>query len=227
MPFPCGASCEAVEPIGLPPPTGPQSPQACPVAETLRDGFRWMEHQLHVAQQMIGALQAPLQPLELDDLADAVETCTISTAFAGTGGAENTFHSCSRCISHFTQRRDLKIKSLWCIEWFAESKLELQMLPHPSECSFTDMTQCISDNVRLLLIKRATTMNYEDLEKIFRNKNIVKHTMMCGSHHKECMVRRATVHIAGTECVTWSSQGTGMGLSGPKVLAYLAWKAQC
>jgi hypothetical protein len=121
----------------------------------------------------------------------------------------------------------LKIKSLWCIEWFGESKLELQMLPHPSECSFTDMTQCISDNVRLLLIKKATTMNYEDLEKIFRNKNIVKHTMMCGSHHKECLVRRATVHIAGTECVTWSSQGTGMGLSGPKVLAYLAWKAQC
>ena len=112
------------------------------------------------------------------------------------------------------------------MELIPDSQVELQMLPHPPEHIFTDMTDCLADSIKGILLKEAARMTFEDLMKIIKSKRAITTSMYCGVHQRKYQCRRAMLHAAGTPCVAWSSQGQRVGTSGPTMLAFAAWVGQ-
>eukprot|EP00974_Lingulodinium_polyedra_P106983 10356277-Lingulodinium_polyedra.AAC.1 len=50
--------------------------------------------------------------------------------------------------------------------------------------------------------------------------------MFCLLHNKCCPVVSTTMHIAGSPCVDWSSQGLRKREDGPNMICTMAWVAQ-
>ena len=69
-------------------------------------------------------------------------------------------------------------------------------------------------------------MHCEDMHKVFNSENVVVDQLYCYNHDKICPIKRANIHTAGTECVTWSQQGAKGGTSGKRALPWYTWCAQ-
>eukprot|EP00959_Pyramimonas_sp_CCMP1952_P024878 522277-Pyramimonas_sp.AAC.1 len=97
-------------------------PQETPTVTSLRDAYRWVEHNLAVifrwkGQRAIDAIQKKLG------------RCTVSTTFSGTGGAENALDAIACGLNHFYSQGDSKPATptnVWACEWFDESRNELK-----------------------------------------------------------------------------------------------------
>ena len=162
----------------------------------------------------------------IDNLAAAAANTSCSSAFAGTGGAENSAHFARSALQHFWGGGQIETENLWALESDQECQHELMMLDRPPQHIFGDICTAINPRVRPLLLEKAHMMNYEDLRNIFKKPGVLSPTLFCFCCQKEVAPACADCHVAGTECVAWSSQGKREGASGPRVLAWWVWVAR-
>ena len=83
-------------------------PEATPVVHNLADCFRWVEHQC--------AIYKRLRPSALDAAAAAMQSRSMSTAFAGIGGAENAQGALYHGLQYLTGATMSAPSNLWACE---------------------------------------------------------------------------------------------------------------
>ena len=192
----------------------------------LQDANRWAEHTWAVTNSLLKPDPSHETPLiGMADKLQAAPPNTISSAFSGVGCAEVAARSSLLALMHFT-KRTFAHSVLWALEVNEESRHELACLPEPPKCCFINMLEGINNKVRNVLITKAPTMHFDDLRKVFKAKDIIVEVMPCATHLGMCPCTIARIHVAGTECVAWSTLGSRVGASGKSVLAMLVWFAQ-
>ena len=82
--------------------------------------------------------------------------------------------------------------------------------------------------MRHVLMHTDHRMNFEDRLRVFRDTaSVVMETHMhCEIHGRSCELKRADIHVSGTPCVAWSSQGLRVGASGASALSFFSWIGQ-
>eukprot|EP00959_Pyramimonas_sp_CCMP1952_P469892 9495740-Pyramimonas_sp.AAC.1 len=205
------------------------------IVRDLVQANRWAEHNL---ERALAYVKAQGRELSLEVIANTAASTTLSTCFSGTGGGELVAHGGALCIQHFLRAQqgergddlaDLSCKTLWACDVDTECQRELQLLPHPPTCIFRDVTLCMNRAASAQLHLHGGTMRYNDLQKVMKHPKLVGAVMQRGAcimhPDQECRIEKADVHIAGTECVVWSSQGSRQGCIGKKVTPWVAWVA--
>lgn len=191
----------------------------------LDDLLRWAEHNLTVTCNFLDDLLGHNDAEER--LAAVMSETTMSSAFSGIGAPEQAHTSSCQVLTTQLSRRIAPGRHLFAIEQDTECQYELQMAPTKPECLFTDMLDAIADVARPILESQAASFSYADLLKIFREPNMVKERMHCLIAGKECLVKKARVHVAGTECTAFSSQGARAGTADrTRTIILFAWVAQ-
>ena len=169
-------------------------PVICAVVHGLDDLSRWTDHCLAVA---LDILDTRSSSLSLQDIAAASSELSMRYCFSGIGCPEHARHM-SPCAT------------------------ELLVHPTPPECLFSDIAESIDPRVRQLLLSNAANMGFDALAQICTHKKIVVDPLWCKIHRRFCHMKRARIHIAGTECVAWSRQGKQAGAIGQKALFFFA-----
>lgn len=151
---------------------------------------------------------------------------TMSTSFSGieaAGTAMNCLrHSwCKRTKAPFKHQR-----ILFQIEWNTACCQEL--LPHAKQhniCLFSNIQHFfrpeLDDTVNRLLQKPHLAV--EILGPLLSSGNAMRKEAPCLTHGKQCAVRSARRHIAGTSCKPYSRKGSQMSQGDPETLFTLAW----
>ena len=191
------------------------APAPVSVVNTLRDAFRWVEHCLAVLSESLGHGT-------LGELGSTAQRTSMSTAFSGIGGAEVAAGCISAGLATFTGET-AHLKNTYAFEVRPESRHELALLTNAPACIFGDLTDLLNPQVRDVLKDQAPRMQYEDLRKIISTNGVVRDRAYCYTHKQTCECQPATIHVAGTSCVSWSQQGQKAGASGPTLLPFLIW----
>lgn len=210
--------------------TSPASPEASNGAAPVlscEDAFRWATECLGYMQKDFGD-QASLN----DKVAQRLPGYTMSSAFSGVGAPE---HACE-CIRAALQARAgvragdcvRDMGHIFAVEWSVQGQRELQMLPSPPTCIFSDMNSVWEPAVQRSLFNAAKSgaLRKEDYLNIMQTGTAVVRQAPCVVHGALCPTGVATIHCAGPPCVDWSSQGTRSGELGPTMLPTMAWVAQ-
>ena len=201
-------------------------PLHVPIAMNMRQASMWAEHNL---ERALAFCKGHGRERSVECFASTCHGTTLSTCFSGTGGAELSAQAECQALAFFSgcSLEDVQFRTLWACESNKECQIELQMLPHPPECIFTDVTHTICDKILPTLRGNAKTMRYADLQKIMKHPVAARAVMPKGSCVKHpgrcCRITQADLHAAGTECPAWSSAGLKEGCSGDRVLAWVAW----
>ena len=138
----------------------------------------------------------------------------LTTAFSGTGGAENTLDALEKGVLQFApafQQRSGRalFQSSWACDYFDESRFELMMLPHQPRCVFGDITDFLRQGFREELRMQAPRMTYDSLLKLFNEApDLATNQAYCVKCDSTCTATRGTVHVAGTPCIAWSKRGS-------------------
>ena len=202
-------------------------PERCPVVKSIEDCGRWAQHNIRVLIDTLGGT-----PSELREVADAFRKVTISTAFNDTEAPEVSLGAIGTTLAHYASNIGVHIETpipecLFAVEINEEAQRELLLLPKPPLHLSADMTSCMHETVRNVVVPQISRMSWDDLVKIFTNDKAVLSTMPCICHPgQHCEFGRAMIHIAGPPCVDWSPQGHQKGWDGNTVAPFLAWIAQ-
>lgn len=177
-----------------------------PVVGSLQDAFAWPAHALQKLRELHGA--AAVERARCALLRDGA---TMSTAFSGVdtpGVAADMLASelaGGRCADGNAPRG---MASLHATELLEESRIELQLLPNPPGCIFTNIMSFLSPRVQgTLQGPGGALLMHEDLRQLFLKRGVITLRAYCAVHQKQCVAARSHVHVAGTPCVDWSSQG--------------------
>ena len=101
------------------------------------------------------------------------------------------------------------------------------MSPAVPACLFADIAVFINETVRADLLEACPHMDFAEFSFVFKHREIVSDASSCIRHNGNCRARRAKIHIAGTECIYFSSQNPGRpGTNGPRMVYFFVWIAQ-
>ena len=198
-----------------------EPPERIDVVKTLADAFKWVEHDLAILESLARAGRIG------HTLKRRLRTLSLSTSFSGTGGPENAVNAIEKAIRCFYGGGDddLKPQNDWAVEWFDESRAELQMLPNAPKHIFTDITAFLRLGVQVEMRELAPHMSFDKLRDLLIKgaQRLFTDAAYCVRCRKYCKVWASDLHVAGTPCVAWSSFGTHAAASGPTVLAFMVW----
>eukprot|EP00959_Pyramimonas_sp_CCMP1952_P133138 2783458-Pyramimonas_sp.AAC.1 len=140
----------------------------------------------------------------------------MSTAFSGIGAPENAMTSiCSHLGVSPSQ-------PLYAIEWNQECRRELSASPRRPICMFSDVNDFWSPD---RYVDQSWTLSNFTSE-IKKGGAVVLSGAYCSLHDSwTCKLTRAKLHVAGTPCPDWSSQGLRQGEHGSDLMATMAWTA--
>eukprot|EP00959_Pyramimonas_sp_CCMP1952_P306126 6406554-Pyramimonas_sp.AAC.1 len=180
--------------------------------------YRWVEHNFAILNHWLGAGS-------LDRVRDSVRCgLSMSTAYSGTGGAENAMHAiCKACDFFFGGSS--RVQHAWACEWLDESRYELAMLPDRPDHIYSDITDFLAIGYQQDLRERVPLMSYEAAESIFMkgHSKLITGRAFCVLSRSWCEARACDIHVAGTPCVAWSSMGQRARATGPTLLGFLVW----
>ncbi len=192
---------------------------AAPVARigNLDDLLSWVDHSFSFAAW---ATKTPLSDLRslLERRVSPSEGFSMSTAFSGIGSPEHAMGSILRHLGSGS------VKHLYGIEIFQESRRELFCLPTPHGCLFDDVNRFwnVDHDVD-------DTWSCDELTQLIRGGDAVVTGpgggWCCTHQSTTCCLKPASLHIGGTPCPDWSTQGVREGEFGDDLLATLAWVA--
>eukprot|EP00959_Pyramimonas_sp_CCMP1952_P162915 3405898-Pyramimonas_sp.AAC.1 len=92
------------------------------------------------------------------------------------------------------------------------------MSPANPDCVFGDIGLFLNAKVRSAVFSKSASMTYDQAQKIFVRSDIVDPHAHCHVHGRQCRVKRARLHVAGTECIYFSQQSpTRPGTRGPRM----------
>ena len=174
------------------------------------DSFNWVAHGLSVIRKR--GISMDLGSRRLADL-------TYSTSFSGIDAP-------GTALCMIGGHAQLTAVHLWAAEKDKHCCYELLMHPHSPQCLFGDVHDLIDPRIRHTLVTEAHRMDFLDLSKIVKSGRMLIGQAPCSLHHKDCKPKRAELHVAGTPCVDFSSQGARRMLRGPSLIPLLAWAAQ-
>ena len=192
-----------------------------PEVHSLADLNRWAEHNLAVTSEFLTRHNSGLE-----EVASAARRITLSTSFSGIGAPEQAHSASGVAMSAFLGRLVSPGRHFFAIEVDQECQYELQMAPVSPECIFCNMLDSIAPKVRQTIVSNSNIISYEDMRRIFANPRVMTDRMPCAKHSKACEVKRAQLHVAGTECIAWSAQGQRQGVNDPRVVIFMAWIGQ-
>ena len=117
----------------------------------------------------------------MDRFAKAIRNTTLSSAFSGVGGAENSLEALYWCVHHFnpTNKRPT---FTYAVEKNRESMGELATLENAPECLFGEIEEFVVAAVKDVLLPRAASMTYDQLEKIFTTGKAIGDMAWCYKH---------------------------------------------
>ena len=92
-------------------------------------------------------------------------------------------------------------------------------------CLFGDITDFFRPELKEIIdeLKRKPSMSVEVLGPIMASRSAMRRKSFCLIHKKQCFLRSARAHVAGSSCTAHSRQGKQLGLCDGNVLALLAW----
>ena len=166
------------------------------------------------------------QDVGLEEVASAASRITISTSFSGIGAPEQAHSASCAAMSALLGRVVSPGRHYFAIEVNKECQYELQMAPASPECLFCEMLDSVLPNIRRAIVTNLLALTYDDMRRIFSTPCIMAERMPCVKHNTSCEVKRAQLHVAGTECIAWSSQGQRQGLNDRRIVIFMAWAAQ-
>ena len=173
-----------------------------PMVRNLKDAFQWPRHYW----------DATATTTHVDQMAAAFATVDISTAFSGICAPSTAMH-CMIAGLPPVQAKHISFKYRWAIEWSTEAQRELTVLPAPPEQMFGDILKFLTDKAEQELNSLGPEPHLADMEKIILHS---KHAI------KICMPS-SRLHITGTPCTDFSTQGKGDGLDGVTMKYLLVW----
>ena len=176
------------------------------MVRNLKDAFQWPRHYW----------DATATTTHVDQMAAAFATVDISTAFSGICAPSTAMH-CMIAGLPPVQAKHISFKYRWAIEWSTEAQRELTVLPAPPEQMFGDILKFLTDKAEQELNSLGPEPHLADIEKIILHS---KHAI------KICMPS-SRLHIAGTPCTDFSTQGKGEGLDGVTMKYCLFGAASC
>lgn len=116
------------------------------------------------------------------------------------------------------------------VEWDKECQEELKVLAkgikqEESCCLFGDITAFFRPELGEIIseLKKKPSMAVEVLGPIMTARNAMRRKSFCLAHGKECFLKTARHHTAGSSCTAHSRQGKQLGLEDTNVLSLLAW----
>ncbi len=187
------------------------------------DASNFCRHYLAVSLEL---LNAQVGGCTARNLARAANDLTVSTAFSGIGCPEQVHYADCAALSCITGAA-CELRHLWSLEVDQECRYEEAMSPGRAACRFCDMGSGINDRIRSPVLGKCTELSYSHLVKIFKEPNSVKSEMHCEVHGRSCPLRRAQLHVAGTERIYFSiCSPTKPGTRGARTVYFIAWAAQ-
>ena len=190
---------------------------------SVADGQRFISHHLAVSLEFLQRLDATTS---LSALGKAASELSMSTAFSGIGCPEQVHYMGCRALAKILETEYATLRHLWSLEFDAECNYELAMSPARPMCRFGDIAEGIDVKVRDRLLLAAESIPYDELSATFKAANVMTARMHCLSHGKACALKRACLHVAGTECIHFSKAGPRPGTQCKRMVYFLCWVHQ-
>ena len=154
------------------------TPSTVPVVSCQQDLCRWTENCLSVTlQSMHGDAHS-----SMERFSKSMSHLSVGTSFSGVGGAENALSALFHCTKHFAPATSHPVFA-WAVERNAESMAELRSMRNGPRCCFGDIQGFLQPAIKDLLVERAASMTFEQLETIFLIGKAVKdHGAWCYCH---------------------------------------------
>ena len=150
---------------------------------------------------------------------------TVSTAFSGIGAAEVALGTIERGLAT-AGMQELSVRSLFAVEINTECQIELQCLATKPDCIYADMVELIAPGIREHMREYGHRLRFDDLVQLAKKPKFATAHASCMIHRNTCTAQRASLHVAGTPCVDYSSSGKRSGILGGTLLPFLAWVGQ-
>ena len=200
-----------------------------PRPSNLVEVSRFAEHNLAITLERLRTL-AP-SSASLADIAEAARTLSMSTAFSGVGFPEQTHVNCCNTLASHLQEAVKPGLHLWAIEPEPANQQELLVSPGRPQCIHSDVRDAIQAKVRHMVSD--ASFSWDDMLRLFVKNNIMTDMLPCVVHcgggrtagRRLCRTRRAKLHVAGTECVAFSSQGQQQRCHHERFILFFIWAA--
>ena len=150
---------------------------------------------------------------------------TVSTAFSGIGAAEVALGTIERGLAT-AGMQELSVRSLFAVEINTECQTELQCLATKPDCIYADMVELIAPGIREHTREYGHRLRFDDLVQLAKKPKFAIAHASCMIHRSTCTAQCASLHVAGTPCVDYSSSGKRSGILGGTLLPFLAWVGQ-
>ena len=132
-------------------------------------------------------------------------------------------------VGHWSAHQVKQPQLLSFVEWDRECQEELKVLVQglgqPDCCLFGDITAFFRPELGEIIqeLKKKPSMAVEVLGPIMSSRKAMRRKSYCLVHEKDCFLKTAREHTAGSSCTAHSRQGKQLGLCDGNVLSLLAW----
>ncbi|CAK9108164.1 unnamed protein product, partial [Durusdinium trenchii] len=159
----------------------------------------------------------------------ACQEDTISTSFSGIEAPHTA--SCANRVAlaeflDIDQKLVPMPRLLHMIEWDVQNRAELMIIARQTgSCLFGDIASFFRKELQetIQMIKDNPAMVADILAPVIAGGNAMVNHSWCYYHQKQCCIKTAVRHTAGTSCVPFSRRGVNLGLKDVATLYSLAW----
>ena len=171
---------------------------------------------------------------DVQNIAKRLEADTVSTAFSGVD-APGTAMNCLRFATQSRLGHEVRPGRIFHhIEWDAQCQEELNLMAahqHPKvedrPCLFGDISAFWAPDLKPVIcqLQNNPAVATEVLAARVAAGTAVTRSAHCLQHGRQCHLKVADRHVAGTPCVAFSKRGQQLAAGDPSVLHALAWVA--
>ncbi len=194
----------------------PDTGRPLPVVKNIQDMFRWADHSLKFAAWATCESLDVTQSTALSRL----QGFSMSTSFSGIGGPE---HALESMIAQLGGSRS-SVTHNYAIEVFQESRRELVLLPNVPSCIFDDINRFWNPELDVNELWRIADFN----TAIPQGGSVILDggCGYCTLHDSWlCKLMASSLHVGGTPCPDWSTQGLREQECGDDLMATMAFVA--
>ena len=156
---------------------------------------------------------------------------SLSTAFSGVCAPSVSIHILREGLrySGFSDRigDSLDFEYRFAIEKSHECQLELSLLPTPPQCLVPTMEDLLTPTTKSIIRSFGPKPTLEQLASaVLGRPGALNLNVPCVFHKDDCTACKLTwsfLHVGGSPCTDFSSQGGRQGLAGPTTLSLVIW----
>jgi site-specific DNA-cytosine methylase len=208
------------------PPSAAPPPQSAPAAPAMESqkSYEQLKDLYRYPKRLVGAVKkASLHPMDIiKSLAASLAVLTYSTSFSGIDMPGTSMKLMACQLSAELGQYISSPGHLWAVEHDDHCRRELMKHPCKPHCLFGDILAFAS--LVLLQLAKQCTLSLENCVPLLEKAaKLIELSASCALHGMKCKLVRASMHIAGTPCVEWSSMGPRTNGNGDTCMIFLVW----